>query len=68
MDAEQVETLLANDGSSGGPIDRPAWDGAADLQESPSQIKIAAGNWGLTALPASWEPAGWERCTKRMIR
>jgi serine/threonine protein kinase len=39
----EIESLLANDGSSGGPIDRPAWEGAAALLENPAGIEMSPG-------------------------
>ena len=39
----EVESLLARDGSSGGPIDRLAWDGASGLLERLSGARLSAG-------------------------
>jgi hypothetical protein len=39
----EVESLLARDGSAGGPLDRPAWDGTESLIENPTHIEVAAG-------------------------
>lgn len=39
----EVESLLVQDGSAAGPIDSPAWDGAASLLAEDSVKELAAG-------------------------
>jgi Tol biopolymer transport system component len=39
----EVESLLARDGSSGGPIDRQAWDGASGLLDGLSRSQLSPG-------------------------